>query len=183
MLFKRSVVAFSMTVFMCGVANADNAFPVKDQISMMAEMKKAQKTGVARKTREVDARPAVVGEIVVSVIKGEGVETRSKPADAGDWVVRNRCEETGNEEILVKAEKFHQRYGQALSTPDNQGYQSFRPTGVEMTYFIVSGAQGPFSFVAPWGENMIAKPGDAIVQMPTDENDTYRIAGAGFRCT
>lgn len=43
----------------------------------------------------MDARPARPGEVVVTVIAGEE-ETRSKPAVAGDWVVRNRCPETGN---------------------------------------------------------------------------------------
>jgi hypothetical protein len=47
--------------------------------------------GVARKTRSVDARPAHPGEVIVTTIVGEGKETQSKPADAGDMVVRNRC--------------------------------------------------------------------------------------------
>ena len=48
-------------------------------------------------TKPVDARPARPGEIVVTLIKDEGHETRSRPAEAGDMVVRNRCPETGNE--------------------------------------------------------------------------------------
>jgi hypothetical protein len=30
---------------------------------------------------------------------------------------------------------------------------------------------------------MVALPGDAIVQVPTDESDTYRVAEAAFHCT
>jgi hypothetical protein len=48
--------------------------------------------------------------VIVTVIKGEGKETESPPAGPGDMVVRNRCPETGNEEILVSAAKFPQRY-------------------------------------------------------------------------
>ena len=70
-----------------------------------------QKVGLAKKTKPVDGRPTVVGEVVVTVIKGEGVETRSKPTEAGDVVVRNRCPETGNEEYVVKAAKMKDRYG------------------------------------------------------------------------
>ena len=66
--------------------------------------------GLARKTKTVDAREARPGEIVVTVIKGEGKETQSPPAKAGDMVVRNRCPETGNEEFLVSASKFASRY-------------------------------------------------------------------------
>ncbi|MNE53439.1 hypothetical protein D3C80_1481700 [compost metagenome] len=149
----------------------------------MADAKAQHLTGIARKTREVDARPAVAGEVIVTTIKGEGVETRSKPAEAGDWVVRNRCPETGNEEILVKAAKFPQRYGAAQSAADAQGYSAFKPLGSEMTYFIVSEKTGAFTFTAPWGESMVAKPGDAIVQVPSDEKDTYRVAAGSFKCT
>ena len=46
----------------------------------------------------------------MSVIAGEGKETQSRPAEPGDWVVRNRCPETGNEQYLVKAAKFEGRY-------------------------------------------------------------------------
>jgi hypothetical protein len=49
------------------------------------------RAGTARKTKPVEARPARVGEIVVTIIPDEGVETRSKPAAAGDMVVRNCC--------------------------------------------------------------------------------------------
>ncbi len=156
---------------------------VKDQIKLMESMKAQGKTGLARKTKDVDARPAHAGEIVITIIKGQGVETKSKPAEVGDWVVRNRCPETGNEEILVKAAKFPERYGQALGAADSKGYQAFRPKGGDMNYFIVSQALGEFTFTAPWGERMMAKPGDAIVQVANDPSDTYRIAEPSFACT
>jgi hypothetical protein len=156
---------------------------VKDQVELMESMKAEGKTGLARKTKEVDARPAHAGEVVITIIKGQGVETKSKPAEEGDWVVRNRCAETGNEEILVKAAKFPERYGEALAPADNRGYQPFRPTGAEMNYFIVSKSLGEFVFDAPWGERMVAMPGDAIVQVQNDPSDTYRIAAASFACT
>ncbi len=90
--------------------------------------------------------------------------------------MRNRCPETGNEEYLVAAAKFPARYGEAQSKPDAAGYRAFVPKGTDMGYFIVSPAEGEFSFTAPWGEAMVARPGDAIVQSPGDAADTYRIA-------
>ncbi|WP_284778377.1 hypothetical protein [Agrobacterium sp. lyk4-40-TYG-31] len=164
-------------------ASAFDEVPRKDQIALMAEAKKTDMTGVARKTKLVDARPASLGEIVITFIKGQGVETRSKPAEDGDWVVRNRCEETGNEEILVKARNFPTRYGEPLSEADAAGYRTFEPKGGNMRYFIVSDEIGPFNFRAPWGETMIALPGDAIVQVEDDESDTYRVAAEAFQCT
>ncbi|WP_233124749.1 hypothetical protein [Agrobacterium vaccinii] len=164
-------------------ASAFDEVPRKDQIALMAEAKKTDMTGVARKTKLVDARPASLGEIVITFIKGQGVETRSKPAEDGDWVVRNRCEETGNEEILVKARNFPTRYGEPLTEPDAAGYRTFEPKGSNMRYFIVTDEIGPFNFRAPWGETMIALPGDAIVQVEDDESDTYRVAAEAFQCT
>jgi hypothetical protein len=52
-----------------------------------------------------------------------------------------------------------------------------------MRYFIVGGNEGTFHFTAPWGETMIAKPGDAIVQDMDDPSDTYRVAAVSFECS
>ncbi|SCX11539.1 hypothetical protein DSM25558_1507 [Agrobacterium sp. DSM 25558] len=181
-------LVFSRTLLLLPLLFPSTAFaiedvPRKDQIALMAEVKKVDRVGVARKTKEVDARPASPGEIVITYIKGQGVETRSKPAEEGDWVVRNRCEETGNEEILVKARNFSERYGEPLSAADAAGYRAFKPKGNNMSYFIVTDEIGPFNFRAPWDETMVALPGDAIVQVQTDESDTYRVAAAAFQCT
>lgn len=166
-----------------GLAQAADPTPSADQIALMEQAKSEGTAGLAKKTLPVDARPAVVGEIVVTKILGEGVETKSKPAEQGDWVVRNRCPETGNEQYLVKAAKFPKRYGEPRSKPDAEGFSAFTPIGQDMNYFIVSRQQGDFHFKAPWGEDMIAKVGDAIVQTPSDTGDTYRVAAAAFKCT
>ena len=139
--------------------------------------------GIARKTKTVDAKPAVPGEIIVTVIAGEGVETQSKPAAPGDMVVRNRCPETGNEQFLVKQADFAKRYGPPLAPADGDGWQPFRPAGVELLYMIVRPEDGSFTFTAPWGEAMLAHPGDALVRDPANARDTYRVAAASFACT
>ncbi|MFO1148956.1 MAG: hypothetical protein U1E62_11335 [Alsobacter sp.] len=157
-----------------------------DEVDILAQFVKAQadsRVGTASKTRSVDGRPATVGEIVVTVIKGEGVETMSKPAEAGDLVVRNRCPETGNEEYLVKASRVKERYGEPTGEADAAGWRSYAPKGTAMLFFMVKEGEGPWTFKAPWGEAMTAKAGDAIVQDPSNPKDTYRIAAASFRCT
>ncbi|WP_370678055.1 hypothetical protein [Pleomorphomonas sp. PLEO] len=166
-----------------GLVHAAETTQVADQVALMEQAKSQGIAGIAKKTLPVDARPAVVGEIVVTRILGEGVETKSKPAEQGDWVVRNHCPETGNEQYLVKATKFPKRYGEPQSKPDAEGFSAFRPIGQDMNYFIVSNQQGDFHFTAPWGEEMVAKVGDAIVQTPSDTKDTYRVAAAAFKCT
>src|SRR4051812_9704213 len=81
-----------------GFARADG---LADIAALFARAEHEAKVGIARKTKPVDARPAVPGERVVTIIANEGKETQSPAAKAGDMVVRNRCPETGNEEILV----------------------------------------------------------------------------------
>ena len=98
-------------------------------------------------------------------------------------MVRNRCPATGNEEYLVKSEVFSERYAGPFSEPDAQGWREFRPQGPEMRFFVVGKREGTFTFTAPWGEEMVARPGDAIVRNPADPEDTYRVAAAAFECT
>jgi hypothetical protein len=141
------------------------------------------RVGVARKSQPVDVRPAVPGEVVVTMIAGEGKETHSRPAIAGDMVVRNRCEPTGNEEYLVGADTFAERYDGPLGSQDASGWSPYRPRGGDLLYFVVRDKDGAFSFTAPWGEEMVARPGDAIVRDPADPSDSYRVAAAAFECT
>jgi hypothetical protein len=144
---------------------------------------RSSETGLARKTNPVDARPARLGEIVVTVIAGEGKETQSPPAERGDMVVRNRCDATGGEEYLVKSPKLAERYEGPLSPADGAGWSTYRPRAEEMLYFILRPSEGIFTFQAPWGEAMVARPGDAIVRDSKNPKDTYRVAAAAFACT
>jgi hypothetical protein len=153
-----------------------------DVHAMFDQAEQGARVGLARKTMPVDVRPAEPGEVVVTVIAGEGEETRSPPAQPGDMVVRNRCPATGNEEILVSAAKFAERYEGPIG-PADAGWQPYRPRGIEMRYFVVRDADGTFTFTAPWGEPMVARPGDAIVRNPEEPADTNRIAAAAFECT
>jgi hypothetical protein len=154
-----------------------------DVQALFARAETDGRVGTARKTKPVDVRAAAPGEVVVTIIAGEGKETQSPPAASGDMVVRNRCPETGNEEILVNAAKFAQRYEGPVGETDAQGWAPYQPKGVEMLYLTLGADEGPFSFTAPWGEAMVARPGDAIVQDPNNPKDTYRIAAAAFSCT
>ena len=88
--------------------------------------------GLARKTKIVDVREATPGEVVVTVIKGEGKETQSPPAKAGDMVVRNRCPESGNEEFLVPSAKFASRYEGPTGPAGEDGWRPYRPRGADI---------------------------------------------------
>jgi hypothetical protein len=157
--------------------------PPRARLEWMAAAAAEGRTGTARKTAPVDARPAVPGEVIVTRIAGQGIETQSPPAVEGDWVVRNRCEDSGDEEILVTAERFPTRYGEAQSEPDAAGYREFHPTGAEMVYAIVPESDGEFAILAPWGELQRVMPGDTMAQVADKPDDTYRIDRRAFECT
>jgi hypothetical protein len=178
----RAMLMAMLAVLMSAPAGAQPV-PQVDVHVLFDQAESEARVGLARKTMPVDARPAEPGEVVVTLIAGEGEETRSPPAMPGDMVVRNRCPQTGNEEILVEADKFAQRYEGPLDAADTAGWQTYRPRGVEMRYLVVREADGAFTFTAPWGEPMVAHSGDAIVRNPQDPADTYRIAAAAFACT
>ncbi len=151
--------------------------------AFLAQAEQDGRVGIARKSKRVDARAATPGEIVVTVIAGEGRETQSKPAEAGDKVVRNRSAPSGHEQYLVSVGAFAERYEGPLEPADGDGWAPYRPRGVEMLYVLVRDQDGSFSFTAPWGEEMAARPGDAIVRNPNDPKDTYRVQAAAFECT
>lgn len=54
--------------------------PQKERVAYFTQAQQAGITGVAIKTKPVLARPAKEGEIITTIIKGEGVETVSEPA-------------------------------------------------------------------------------------------------------
>ena len=154
-----------------------------DAAALFEQALRAGQVGEARRTRPVDARPAQPGEVIVTVIRGDGVETRARPAAAGDWVARNRCPATGNEQYLIAAARFPERYGPPRSQPDGEGWREFHPTGVTMQFFRLTPAHGEISFMAPWGERMVGRPGDVLVRDPGNLRDLYRIYSVSFECT
>jgi hypothetical protein len=151
-----------------------------DVLELVDRARAEGRTGLARKSRAVDVRPARVGEVIVTVIAGEGRETQSHPAAAGDWVVRNRIAETGDEQYLVDGGEFQERYRLADQPPGADGWRKALPLGQTVRYFVVSPEQGEFSFGAPWGEPMVARPGDAIVQDHDNPRNVWRVAAAAF---
>jgi hypothetical protein len=52
-----------------------------------------------------------------------------------------------------------------------------------MRFVVVAEQDREFSFIAPWGEQMVARSGDSIVQDPNKTRDTYRVAKESFACT
>jgi hypothetical protein len=182
---KRTLKTLGLAVLLVAgpLGAADRELTLREVQDLMSQAQARHLVGRARKTRLVDARQARPGEIVVTVIAGEGKETQSRPAERGDWVVRNRCPETGNEQYLVDRAKFGERYELTGRPPGPEGWREARPLGKVVHFFRVTDGPGRFNFTAPWGEKMVAAPGDAIVQDPDDSGDIYRVAARSFACT
>jgi hypothetical protein len=83
----------------------------------------------------------------------------------------------------VTAKEFAKRYRAVDGGADKAGWREYHPTASEMSFFIVSESEGSFRFIAPWGKEMIAETGDAIVQNPENPDDTYRVAAKSFKNT
>jgi hypothetical protein len=107
--FRRFSIGFYLGIAVF-CQNASHAQDAVDVVEYFVRSHDARGAGLARKSKLVDVRPAKPEEVIVTMIKGEGKETQSPPAKSGDMVVRNRCLETGNEQILVPAASFVQRY-------------------------------------------------------------------------
>ena len=139
--------------------NASHAQDAVDIVEYFTRAQDARGTGLARKSKPVDVRPAKPDEVIVTMIKGEGKETQSPPAKSGDMVIRNRCPEIGNEQILVPAASFSQKYAGPIGAADADGWSPYRPRGVEIRFVVVTEQDRSFNFIAPWGEKMVARPG------------------------
>jgi hypothetical protein len=123
-----------------------------------------QKQGV------IEARPAVEGEVIVTVT-GDGKETQNT-ANAGDYVVTNQT--TAREQYIVPGETFAKKY-EAIDNRPGWYYPKGRITVQEWPY-------DEQTFIAAWGQEMVIKKGDYLVR-PVGGNEVYRIARAEFHQT
>jgi len=180
---SRYFKALLVTLTFIGPSGALHAQEPIDVMAYFARAAEERGAGLARKTKVVDVRPAKPGEVIITMIRNEGKETQSPPAQPGDMVVRNRCPETGNEEFLVGAGSFTRRYEGPSGAMEADGWTPYRPRGIEMRFVKVAAQDGSFTFKAPWDELMVARTGDYIVQDPKNARDTYRVANAAFACT
>ena len=138
------------------------------------------RVGCAQKVAEVEARRATVGERIITFIAGEGIETVSRRACNGDWVVRSCSRETGYEEQLVDPETFETRYIPAGARSDDDGFSRFNARWCPVRFCVVGKEEGDFAMLAPWGEMQRFGPGDAVVQLLRSPSDIYRVHRLAF---
>src|SRR5262245_7932211 len=133
---------------------------------------------VYRKHRCVMARPALVGEVVVSTTAA-GQETVNTGSE-GDYVVQNLT--TARELYIVRGKTFHERYELEQSLDI---WNRYRPIGqvigleVREALLVRLSLPSPFYIEASWKQLQVTILGDFLV-CPLDGREIYRIARQEF---
>lgn len=144
-------------------------------------LEKADPARVYRKRGEYLARPAGVGESVLTIVAGR-LETL-KTAEFGDVVLTNLAAGQSAERYVIAADIFAKRYeigGETLIL-DGLGWRRARAKGRVHGFFYEGGT---VQIMAPWGEAMIVEPGDFIARpIEGAASDLYRIERHTFEAT
>ncbi len=112
-------------------------------------------------------RTAKIAELVETVIDGK--KETEKMASPGDAIITG----SKNENYTISKEKFSERYnviGEYLAQPIGKCYGN-----------VYNGE--PFTFEAPWKEEMICEDGDYLVSPDDKFSEAYRIEKSGFSNT
>lgn len=130
-----------------------------DLVAQRASMKTLP---IYKKFAQIHARKAVVGEIVVTKIYGK-TETKSKPAEEGDWVATGLSK---GEQWLVKGEDFWDLYETQVQEDfirdDGSLYQAKGVVHAIEYNISESGFETVF-IQAPWDELMNSLEGEKSV--------------------
>lgn len=154
------------------------AAPVPKEIAFLNKALKEKRLFQYKKFGEISARPAVVGEHVVTIIKGE--KETENTAKEGDFVVTGVL----GEQYIISGEKLKARY-KKTSRKDADGISIYIAVG---KCYAAEYKGETFSFKAPWGEDMIVNKGDYIVTPnllygKINVYDVYRIEREAFFAT
>lgn len=131
-----------------------------------------EKGATFTKFTAIDVRKAIPGEKVVT-ITGDGKETENTAND-NDYVVRNHT--AAQELYIISDAKLRSRY-KKLDTGEKDGWEVWQAVG---DCVAIEHTGETIYFVAPWGEEMVVKPGDMLVTLPPKMDEVYRIARKEF---
>lgn len=121
------------------------------------------------KFARVQARPAITGEVIITILANGKKET-SNAANEGDWIVTN----PGGEQYIVAADKFPKKYEAAPEI----GADWYKPTGGVQKFIQLC---EDVVFICSWGEEQSIDAGGFI--NVTDLNDIYGVAEQEFNDT
>ncbi len=171
-------IILSFLLFMVGFSSI--ASEIVSQESMIKQVRPLlEKAETYEKYKLIEAKEAKGGEIILT-ITSDGLETQNT-AEKGDYIIRSLTE--AGEEYIIKKEKFTNRY--KYFKKGENGFKIYKPIGkikaivISQDILDLLKVNKEFFFVAPWGQEMIAKKGDYLVS-PLDYSEVYRIAEKEF---
>lgn len=135
------------------------------------------------KYQQIEARPAVTGETVITNT-ADGKETTNS-AEAGAMVVRNLT--AVRECYIVPGDKFSARY--ELIDAVDEGWSRYKPLGeilaIEISKSLAERLEvgAEFQVMAPWGSPQRARLKDMFVSPLPDLAEVYRISHQEFEET
>ena len=146
---------------------------MKNQVEMI-KIFNENKNFVKRYLKQgaVNAKLAVKDEKVKTEI--DGVVETVNTAKENDVVIKG----SSNELYLINIDKFKARYN--VEKELSSDYQEYKAIG-ECFAFEFKG-EG-FSFIAPWGEEMIVENGDFLASPNAEITEVYRIEKNAFKKT
>ena len=157
------------------------SLPIAQSVLMDSVLSRIRETDKRyRKFRQVHARPATSGEVIVS-ITSDGEET-TKTAKDDDVVVKNLTE--AKEQYLVGRDKFDARYTYVADVDDR--WKLYDPIGevlgIEITRELTTSLDvgEEFFIQAPWGSEQLAREGDMFVAPFPKLDEVYRVARKEF---
>ena len=82
---KTGYIGSVAAVALMSWASTSYAQKAIDVVAYFENARAEGRDGIARKSKTVDVRPSKPGEVIVTIIRGEGKETQSAPASPGTW--------------------------------------------------------------------------------------------------
>ena len=154
-----------------------STIPISAVQAMFETAKDTDRINHYKKCKKIDARPAIEGEVIITILNGEK-ETK-QTTKRGDFVARAKGK--NKEEYIIDAVTFKKCYVSAGGEVDENGFKEYNPIG-EAYAFRYHGDN--FSFETSCGEEMIVCDNDYIASVDRDElDDIYRIEKNEFEDT
>lgn len=163
------------------IAKVEAELPISQENLLIILENKIRKEGFkCRKTTNVRARPAIAGEVVIS-ITSDGEET-VKTAAAGEMLIENQTQ--ASENYLVKVSKFEKSY--LLIEQVDGDWSIYEPKGEKLAIKVDNSVRellevdDMFYIVGFTKTRHVVKKNDYLILNQIDRNEIYRVAHAEF---
>lgn len=173
--FKPNMKNYKEALYLSGLITEEqmNQVDIEQVASQMQFKPKSKKKLIYNYVQDVEEMPAMTYTVAkqkmpIVTMTSDGKETQNI-AEYNDIIISG----PNREQYVIKSSKFAKLYVGKIGEPV---YPEQSPRNV-----AVYTGDVPVSFIAPWGEHMVLKPGDYLVK--EDEGKYYRIAKKEYEMT